>query len=276
MSVPNIRWSNSSLTTLQSCGEKFRRQYIEREWVPAGPRGIRGWAVHRVATTAFLRKLAGDALPSVEEAKDLAATEFDRAWRSGVTLSEEDSATGIAAVEAHAKDFAVDLSGYHIEAVAPAINPIGVERKITVKPKDSDITILGVIDLIDGQPDGEIIRDLKTAEKSPSAGTAETSQQLSLYAMIRLAEVGKLPASLALDFLVRTPVRAEKKHVVLTTTRTEEDVRVMVNRINVAVETVKRGVFMPAPADAWYCSRAYCPYFDTCAYTAHGRRRPKD
>lgn len=274
MSGQILKWSNSSLTTLQQCGEKFRRRYIERERMPSSASAVAGGAVHKVARTALMRKMTDHTLPSVAEARDLAATEFAAAWREGVQLTPDEIAEGAGSAEGRAKDFAVDLSGYHVQAVAPAINPIGIERKIVVKPKDSDIEINGVIDLIDQRPDGEVIRDLKTSKKSPNKDAADSSQQLTLYALIRKAEVGRLPSSLSLDYLVRTPARGELKHIPLFTVRDEEDVRGVVNRINTAVEAVKRGVFVPANPDAWWCSRSYCEYFATCPYVRRGADRP--
>lgn len=264
-------WNNSALRTLQECGEKFRRKYLEREWTPATPRQLRGTVVHRVATHSLLRKLRERTLPSVEEARDLAATEFDRRWGAGVTLSRDERTAG-PSVAAESKDFAVDLSGYHVRRLAPVITPIGVERQIIVRPQDSDLEIHGTIDLIDQGAAGEVIRDLKTSEKSPPEHAAATSQQLTMYGMIRLAEVGRLPARFALDYLVRTPKRHEQKHVPQETTRTPDDIRALVARLNTAVEAVRRGVFVPANQESWWCSPTYCEYFATCPYPIRASR----
>lgn len=275
MSAINVKWSNSSLMALQNCGEMFRRRYIEGERSQPNPRMIRGTVVHKVASTAFHRKLAAQDLPTLEEARDVAASEFDRNWRSGVVLSAEEAVLGVKAVRDASKDFAVDLSAYHIENVAPAVNPIGVERRITVKPKDSDLTIHGIIDLIDKTATGEQIRDLKTAEKSPFADAAEKSQQLTMYGLIRLAEIGTIPERFTLDTLVRTPVKAEKKHVQQHTTRDRDDIGALVNRINTAVDAVKKGLFVPADPSHWLCSKAYCQFWDSCPYTRRSER-PKN
>lgn len=269
-----IEWSNSKLTTLQQCAERFRRRYIEKERVPASPRMLRGTVVHSVASRAFFRKMTEATLPTIEEAKDVAASEFDRRWREGVKLSDEEAAQGIQAVRDGSKDFAVDLSGFHVTRVAPIIAPIAVERKITVKPKDSDLVIHGIIDLIDKTATGEAIRDLKTSERSPQANAADTSQQLSMYGLVRLAEVGKLPERFLLDTLVRTPVKAEKKHVPQETTRDAEDMRALVARINAAVTAVERGHFLPADPSWWGCSKQWCEYYGDCQYVRRGDRRP--
>jgi RecB family exonuclease len=274
MSAP-LKWSNSALACLERCGEQFRRRYIEKERVPPAPKMIRGTAVHRVASTSMLRKMETQEIPSTEEAKDLAADFFEVEWAGGVTFEQEQTEESVAATKATSKDFAVDLSAFYVEELAPAINPVAVERHITVKPKDSDLVIHGTIDLIDAAPGGEQIRDIKTSEKSPSKDVAEKSQQLTMYAMIRLAEKGELPAGLTLDYLVRTPARAERKHVPLRTTRDQGDVVSMVNRINTAVEAVKRGVFVPTSTENWWCSRQWCEYWSTCVYVRRGPDRPQ-
>lgn len=270
-----MEWNNSALSALERCGEAFRRRYIEKEIISPSPRMLRGTVVHAVATQGLLRKLHGEDLPSVEEAKDLAATEFDATWRGGVSLNQDEVMAGVRMVEAESKDFAVDLSAFHVERVAPAIQPVAVERKIIVRPKDSDLVIHGTLDLVASTPQGEAIHDLKTSQKSPNKNAAETSQQLSMYAVLRFAEVGTLPERLTLDYLVRTPARLERKHVALETTRTVEDVRAMVNRLNKAVEAVQRGVFLPTNPENWWCSRQWCSYFETCPYVVQGRTRPE-
>lgn len=271
-----IRWNNSALSCLERCGEQFRRRYIEKERVPPSPRMLRGTVVHRVASASMLRKLETKEIPTVEEAKDLAAARFEAEWAGGVSFEQEPTIEHVAIAKATSKDFAIDLSAFYVERLAPVINPIAVERHITVKPKDSDLVIHGTIDLIDGRPGGEEIRDTKTTEKSPSKDAAHNSQQLTMYSMIRLAEVGQLPAGLTLDYLVRTPARLERKHVPLRTTRDRGDVSAMVNRINTAVEAVKRGVFVPTNPENWWCSRNWCEYYASCVYVRRGDPRPLD
>ena len=270
-------WSNSALACLERCGEQFRRRYIERERTPPAPRMLRGTVVHRVASESMLRKMGRREDPeleevTVEEAKDLAATHFEQEWAGGVSFEQEPTTEGVAAAKAASKDFAIDLSAFYVDGLAPAINPIAVERRITVRPKDSDLVIHGTIDLIDGRPEGEVIRDVKTSEKSPSKDTADNSQQLSIYAVIRLAETGRLPNGLALDYLVRTPAEHQRKHVQLVTRRDMADVTAVVARINTAVEAVKRGVFVPTNPDNWWCSRTWCEYFTSCVYVRRGDR----
>jgi hypothetical protein len=132
------------------------------------------------------------------------------------------------------------------------------------------------MDLVAKSSGGEVVRDLKTSEKSPSKDAADRSQQLTMYALIRQAEVGALPVKLTLDYLVRTPARLDRKHVPLDTVRDAEDVGALVHRINTAVEAVKRGVFMPTAPDSWWCAPAWCEFYGSCVYVRRGDSRPRD
>jgi hypothetical protein len=287
------RWSISMLKELQKCGEKFRRRYIEKEHTLSAPRMLRGTCVHDAARVSHLRQLAvaapgsapylerkmaaASVVPSVEEIRDVAAAKFESEWARGVALDDEDREIGESKVRGESKDFVVDLAGFHARTVAPTILPVGVERKIIVKPKAADFEISGIIDLIDEVDEGEeIVRDLKTKDKSPSGKDAETSDQLDMYAMLRTAETGRAPKRLFLDTLVRTPKTRELKRVIQETTRDITHVAALVHRINVAVEAVKKGTFIPAGRGEWYCSKKWCEYYTTCKFVPRGDNRPKN
>lgn len=268
-----MKWTNSGLLTLRNCGERFRRRYIEKDYFPPSPRMVRGTAVHRAVRYSMLNKMETLALPPVEAVTDVAASEFESAWAQGVLLTDAEKGEDLGTLRGRAKDTAVNLSRLHRMVVAPAIEPVGVERRITVRPKDSDLVIEGTIDLVALASGSHRIHDTKTAEKSPASTAADTSQQLTMYNLIEFAETGKLAGDSRLDYLVQTPARKELKHVPLTTTRTLEHLAAMVSVLNVATAAVEKGVFLPAPSDWWGCSLEWCEYFQTCQYT-RGSHRP--
>lgn len=270
-----VRWSHSALNKLTQCGEAFRRQYLDREWVPRRLKQARGSVVHRSVMRSMTRKLERGVLPPLEEVLDQAATDFAEELRGDVEYSPDERKLGVKAAQEATKGVTLALSRLHREKVAPVLTPVGVERRIIVKPRNATIEVGGTLDLVTSSEKGEAVRDTKTAEKSPRSDLAERSTQLTLYAMVRAAETGKLPAWLALDYLVCTPVRQDTKHVELATTRTIEDLEAMVLRLNMAVEAVHRGVFLPASADAWWCSASWCDFYSTCPYVRRGADRPR-
>lgn len=263
------RWSISALTTLQMCGEKFRRRYIENERWPGGRAAIRGKAVDSAVNDSMeTKKTTGDE-PIEEKNRDVAATEFEKTWSEGVWLNPEERREDSKKLKATTKDVAVDLAGLHARAVGPNLNPIEVQHRIAVAPADSDIEIIGYLDLIDLQNGTEIIRDTKTKEKAPRSSEANESQQLTMYALLRMAETGRMPDGLALDQLWRTPARGELNYAVQPTQRGKADFDSLVRRINAGIDAVERGVFIPASEDAWNCSAKWCEFYETCAFVRH-------
>lgn len=280
MSVFN-RWSNSSLTTLQQCAHKFKLKYLDKQWRTSGYQAKRGIAVHHVAKEAHKRqmvsmKLWEGSVPelsedpgsprSVEEAKDIAAREFEKAVQQGIALSAKDRLVPEAELRASQKDSAIALSALYVSDVAPSIKPIAVERKVEVKPRDMGITIMGYIDLVEDDL-GEVIRDLKTGDKAPFKDAATYSQQLTMYNMIRASETRKIPRESKLVHLIRTPTAHETSVVVQSTTRDIEDLRRLRERLMTAVEAVDKGVFVPADQAAAGSPCSWCEYRDgTCKY----------
>lgn len=291
------RWSVSSLGTIQLCGEKFRRKHIEKDYRPAGPAAARGISVNRVKNEAHKRQMAergewdGDTpriteLPgsprSIEEAKDIAATEFASAVKRGLAFSDAERAEGISNVLAQQKDAAVNLGALYVKEVAPPIDPVGVERKIVVAPRDSDIEIVGYLDLIERMQAGqqlvtsgapiifdqgdEVVPDLKTKDKAPFKDAAAKSSQLTMYAMLRRLEVGKLPRAMKLTHLIQTPKEKRRYIDVQVTTRDEEDVAILLRRINAAVEAVSKGVFVPADPSSPGSPCGWCEYKGDCRF----------
>jgi len=265
------------------CAHKFYLKHIEKMYRQAGYQAKRGIAVHHVAKEAHKRQMvelklwgADDGIPeisempgsqrSIEEARDIAAAEFERAVQQGVTMSKKDLEVGEENLKASCKDTAIALSALYVSDVAPSVKPVAVERKVEIKPKDMDITIMGYIDLVEDDL-GDVIRDLKTAEKAPFKDAAKFSQQLTLYNMIRAAETRKMPRESRLVHLIRTPQTHEESVVVQTTTRDLSDMRILKERLMTAVEAVDKGVFVPADPSAPGSPCNWCEFRDgTCKY----------
>lgn len=280
-------WSNSALTTLQVCGHKWYLRYIKKDWRPVGYAAKRGSVVHHVAKETHKRQMVERKLwdgpppevtelpgspKSVEEARDLAARQFEKELqRGGVILMEDEKDLGEEAVKAHTKDAAVDLAALYVYEVAPPVKPVAVERKVEITPKNMDIKIQGYIDLVEDDL-GDVIRDLKTAEKSPWKDAAKVSQQLTMYNMIRYAETRQMPRESRLVHLVRTPKTHETSVVTQSTTRDMDDIKRLVARIKVAVEAVEKGVFVPADPAAAGSPCGWCEFNDgTCPYFKKGK-----
>lgn len=271
--MSELTWTNSSLSTLIKCGVKHDLKYLQRIPEIGSPATARGSSVHEVVRVEMRRVIEGGELPTVEEVHAVAAAEFEKRWEEGVRLTPDEKREGESTVRGREKDTSVALAGLHRLKVAPAIRPVGFERRIAVKPKDMDITIQGTVDLIDAAPEGEVIRDTKSTTKAPAANDAHESQQLTFYGMLRLAEVGQMPVGFQLDVLKRTPKRGDLDYHPLRSTRDLTDVAALIARLNRAIDAVEKGVALPADPDWWGCSPRWCGYWDACPFGARGRSR---
>lgn len=284
------RWRQGHLWLLENCGERYRREVEEKEIAPSPIRFARGSSVHYVIAEAHKKQMSdrgdwdGDVpsafenapgtYASVKEAGDLAATKFDERQRAGVAFSKDETSEGVANVAGRQKDSAVKLAELYVSKVAPRIFPLGVERRIVVRPKDLPIEVSGTIDVIEGLipalvgPDGPVLQeaivDDKTGERSPNKNAADQSSQLTMYALVRYAEIGRLPSKVSLIHLVRTKTGAISA-VRQDSKRTMADLHALSSRLTRAIESVKKGVFMPN-TKWWGCSSKWCPFWETCVF----------
>lgn len=279
------RWSWSRLTSLMRCGERFRREREER--LPPTSAMLRGSAFHHVAAVAHSRQIEArkmaptalkqivlrESLPTPEEAGDLAATRFDQSVRAdGVAVQEADEPPK--KVVGRDKDAAVRMSRFYVSPTGPApyLDPVNVEQKIEVAPRNADIVIVGVTDLETVDSEGKnTVRDLKTSERKPGPNIAHESGQLTMYALLKKYQTGKIPHRMALDYVV-TPTKqfSEPFGVSFETVRTQADLDVMVARLNNAIEAARAGVFLANGVGQWWCSPKWCPFHSTCRFVRGG------
>ena len=210
-----------------------------------------------------------EALPSKEEAEDLAATSFSNAISDkGVEVSKEEIAEygSEDALRGACLDFAVHGSAHYVEKSAPRVNPTFVEKKVVYERPLEDHAVIGYIDLVEGEEGDRTIADLKTSEKRPSAWAAEDSGQLSTYATLWKLVMGELPKKLRLEYLVRTKKTKTTSMQRLETERNDGDVEATLNILDAAVQTVEAGAYMPTNPDNWWCSRKFCEYYSDCRF----------
>ena len=297
-----LRWSHSSLQTLSRCSHMFYLKYIMKNYRDGGPAMKRGIACHHVAKEGHKRQMSIMDLwkgsepemgeepgseKSVEEAKDIAASAFEREWSKGVRLNEKELALGKDLVKANAKDVTIDISGFYIGMVAPSVNPVAVERKIDAPSKELGVTLVGYLDLIEDADGNEYIRDLKSAEKAPGnfevdealsddtvkigrSESADLSTQLTIYTLLRYADTRKVPEGQKLVTVARTPAGNMKAYVA-ETSRNKEDLALLGRRLRVAIEAVDKGAFIPADPSIPGSPCSWCDFNDgTCEYFRRG------
>lgn len=253
----------SGLLTMSKCGIQFEKRYIQGLRVPSSVAAAVGTAVDRSVRADLRSKIDMDALLSEEQVADVARDALVEEWSNGVEANEEDADEGLTASRDEAIDKSVDLAVFHRAIVAPGLRPTHVARGWTLDVDGLDIQLAGEIDIQEGH---HSIRDTKTTAKSPTKTLADTSLQLTTYALAVRQHDKVIPETVALDYLVRTPKRHDLKLVQLESTRTDASFGPLLERVHQAQLQIESGIFTPAPPDSWQCSRKYCPFFEKCKF----------
>jgi hypothetical protein len=87
-----------------------------------------------------------------------------------------------------------------------------------------------------------------------------------MYAMLKLAETGKLPSGVFLDTLVQTQA-GNRSVVTQRSSREEADIQRLELRLQAAEKAKQAGIFLPTNPESWWCSANWCGYFQVCPYT---------
>lgn len=253
----HISWSQLSMFT--RCGEQYRRRYVCGEVRPPSVAMIVGSATHASIEKHMISKLPNNIPISLAEAKDTAHDSLNERWDQGVGLTEFEGKNQLL-VRGESADMAVALAELHYTDLAPFIQPAHVERPWRIAVRDAGYDVIGYIDI---QETTGRLRDTKTSSRTPKQEKADSSDQLTMYALASKALDGKIP-TLTLDTLVK--LKRKPKAVVLDTARSQADLDVLLRRIAVFLTALRKGVFPPASRDDWVCSRRWCGYYDSCPY----------
>jgi hypothetical protein len=257
--------SKTQLEMMSRCGMQYYYRYILGKKEPPGVALIRGKAVHKSVEMNLREKVEGRDGLSLDEVQTIAAETFDTEWLGEEpALDLEQKKIGEKAIKARTKDEAVLLSELHFIDVAPRIKPTHVEREFRLVLDGCSHDLKGVIDI----QEEFLIRDTKTAARTPPADVAAKSLQLKIYDLAFRHLEDRLLSFLQLDYLVSgTPplyeVRAYRCN--------EDDHAQVLYRVAAAVKVLNAGAFMPVDPDHWKCCERYCGFWrDVCPF---GRRK---
>ena len=279
---PKLHWSQINM--LCRCGIAYEMRYVKGIIKPPAVALIVGSATHKSIETNLRNKMEKKVLLPDEEVRQVAADDVNARWQEeGADLSgldEDEAGKPEKEVRGEAVDMAVSLASLHGRELAPAIEPIHIERKWDVAIDGFPCDLQGTIDIQEHGsmasvedtekampgPAGTRIRDTKTSKASPPKDKASKDEQLTMYAMAAKVLDGSIP-ELAMDFLVKTQT---PKVVVQRTIREQDDFGPLLARIAAASRCIESGIFVPCQPDAWQCDRRYCGYHDSlCPYVRH-------
>jgi hypothetical protein len=261
--------SISQLGMFQRCGEQWRRRYLEGEVTPPGIAARVGTGVHKAAEINFKAKMQTGEDLFLDAVLDAAAEAYDQALAEGVFFAP-DEVSGAKIAMSQGKDDAVSLATLFRKQLAPAIQPRLVEHRMTL---DIPGVALPVVMILDCYTEDRKLRDLKTSGKKWTEDKAHTSPQPTIYREGIKEATGEYPDELLFDVLVnnKTPVLQT-----IPTTRTEEDLQILVRQFGIMTASIQAGIFAPAQSDHWCCSAKFCGYYFSCEHIpAHRKIMPK-
>ncbi len=240
--------SPSRINTFLRCPMQYKFRYEDGLVLPPTSALTKGKTVHAgIAYNYYQKRESGKDLPLLEVA-DYTASIFEE--------EEENTDWGWDDPKS-AKDEVITLTSLYHKEVAPQVFPVLVEEKVEVEFENLPYKLLGYIDLVDA--DG-LIRDTKTAGRSPSPFEVENSIQLTAYVLGYRALTGKTESGVALDYLIKTksPKLAHYK-----ATRNEAQINFFLDLMEKVGRLIEMQIFYPNPNN-FTCNPKFCGYWNMC------------
>lgn len=257
--------SKSKLNMIGKCPKQYEYRYLENIIAPPSVAMHIGTGTHTGIEKNLLSKRDTGSLLPEEQVIEAATESFKNTWDgSPPALDEDEREIGEKAVRGRAIDQVAQLAQLHHREAAPRIVPVHLERYFRLELKRYDHDLDGFIDI----QEADAIRDTKTTSKAPPEDEADRSLELSIYALGVKTIDGKAPAKVKHDFLVKTK---KPQYIPRESTRTDEDFKAVLLRVEAASKLIAAGAFYPTNADNWWCSRKFCGYFDRCPFGARRR-----
>lgn len=254
MKKPHI--SSTQINMLLRCPRQYFFRYIEHIKAPPSGAMKQSRAFHLTAERNYRQKIESSQDLPPDELTDFYAQAFEEEMKSEeVVLDEGQTHGGL-------KDEGVSIVKVHRDKIAPTVQPVAVEEKITLPLTAGDgfaYDLMGVLDLVD--VDGRV-RDNKAIGKTPNQADLDKDIQLSTYALLYRLWKRRAEAGLRLDAIIKSK-SGEPKAKLLDTTRSREGLRLHLNNIGHLARMVAAEAF-PMNPTGWWCSPRFCGYWSRC------------
>ncbi len=238
-----LRLSFTRVDTFERCPRLFRYQYVDGLPQAPAPQLSFGSSVHAVLEWLYDRKLP--VLPPLEEVLRVLFEQWDSTGYAEIGRDEQ-----LRAYE-HAREV---ITRFHDRVSAAGFRlPAATEAWFEL-PVGTDIVVVGAIDRIDVDDDGALhVIDYKTNRRARTRAQVRSSLQLAIYALATRELYGRLPTTVALDFVVPG---------VLVEVPTEElDLDAVPARLEEVARRIRSGEDTPTPHRLcdWCDFQRICP-----------------
>ena len=244
--------SYSQISCWLACAKKYALRYGEKVRLPVGVALPIGSAVHAGAAYNLSQKIDSKEDLDVEKVGEFARHDFiDRA------ASEEIDWDG--ATPDECADLAWTLAELHTAELAPQIQPLLVEHKLSCDLLGRGWDLLGYVDLVD---ESKHIVDLKTAGRAKSSTALDTDLQLTLYSALWRATTGTEEAGLRHDVLIKPTKTRDARTQQVLTTRTEAQLSEALTLVGNVADAIEAECWPANPGQScgWceYRKTSYC------------------
>ena len=238
-----LRLSFTRVDTFERCPRRFRYQYVDGLPQAPAPQLSFGSSVHEVLEWLYDRK--HPVLPSLDDTLRRLFEVWDSSGYAEVGREEQLRAYEHARTVVTSFHARVEQQGFRLPAATEAWFEL---------PVGDDIVVVGAIDRVDVDDDGELhVVDYKTNRSARSRAQVRGSLQLAIYALATEELYGRRPASVALDFVV--------PGVQVRVGVDELDLAAVPKRLAQVAERIRAGEDTPTPHRLcdWCDFRAICP-----------------
>jgi len=236
---------------LSKCPRQFWYRYILGWKIPPGAAAQFGSAYHKTMEANFKYKVDSGEDLSLEEVKDIFSDEWKVYSEDVEWFYEEEN-------KDHLTDRGIELVGSYVKKVAPSRMPTQVEYEFEIPLPEIDAPFVGVIDLI---LDNDKLLDHKTSSRRWYRDRANNELQPTAY-YISFSEIfGEQPKEFIYDIAPKT---GKPEIQTVTTTRSQQDIEVYLDRIKTAQTLVSKEVYPRTDPSSWWCSEKWCGYYGNC------------
>lgn len=256
--------SASQIAMYCCCPWRYHERYVEGLIIPPGIAMHIGSGVDKgIESSLRFKSVCACDMPA-GEVRDVAVAGFDsRCELDGISFTKDEKSVGKATIIGRARDSVASMGHFFGASVQPEYNqPSLTQHEFSIPLPKLKTNYVGFIDLVNA--DRSVVDFKTTRGKGPTQRMADTSIQLTGYALAVHREFGTPPPSVGLAVLLD---KGEKTvHKVLPSVRTVADYQPFLSRVQSVVESIRKGVFPPCSPDFWGCAEKWCGYWGRCPY----------
>lgn len=247
MPLPREYLSYNQIRIYIECPKKYSFLYIDEKIPPLNDRVLVGLSFHAAVEFFFTGRMSG-AAPALAELEE----EFSRHFNSLQENRELLWKSPRSQAESRGRAF---IRCFHDE-IAPYMKPLMCESEYSARLPESDITLKGIIDLV--EEDFTIV-DFKTAVRKWSQNKAQRSLQMVIYKYLLEQVHGPVFNRIRYEILFgKTASNVRRQSIVMTPG--EEEEKKMIEIVTHIADLILRGTF---PANVNHQCR-WCDFKKIC------------